>query len=87
MKPPTLNLEATVGHAKWVLFNPKELYKGTDKIIGFHPTNQNTLYLLHLFYSDNTQQTSNLPSHWLGQKLSSVQFLVWILCATKVATK
>ena len=23
-----------------------------DEIIGFYPTNQNTLYLLHLFYSD-----------------------------------
>ena len=30
---------------------PKKLYKGTDKFIGFFPTNQNTLYLLRL--SDN----------------------------------
>ena len=33
-------------------FIAKKLYKGTDKIIGFHPTNQNT-YFLHSFYSDN----------------------------------
>ena len=34
------------------MVDPKKLYKGTGKIIGFHPTNQNTLYLLSLFYSD-----------------------------------
>ena len=32
---------------------PKKLYKRTDNIIVFHPTHQNTLYLLHLFYSEN----------------------------------
>ena len=32
---------------------PKKLCKGMDKIIGFYPTNQNTLYLLCLLYSDN----------------------------------
>ena len=31
----------------------KKLHKGTGKIIGFYLTNQNTIYLLHLFYSDN----------------------------------
>ena len=57
----------------------KQLYRGTD--IGFYPTNQNTLYLLCLFYSDNERDTekfsqrqrSNLHSHWLRQNLS-VQF-------------
>ena len=39
--------------SKCYVFAPKKLYKGTDEIIGFYPTNQNTLYLLHLFYSDN----------------------------------
>ena len=29
---------------------PKKLYKRTDDCIVFHPTNQNTFYLLHLFY-------------------------------------
>ena len=35
----------------------KKLYKGTNKIIGFQPTNQSTLYLLYLFYSDNEMLT------------------------------
>ena len=57
--------------------NPKKHYKGKEMIIGFYPTNQNTLYLLCLFYSDKEiitvrgrRQTSNMHSHWLG----SLQF-------------
>ena len=34
-------------------FNPKKLYKGTDKIIVFFPNNENT----RLFYSDNENIT------------------------------
>ena len=30
----------------------KKLQKEMGEIIGFHPTNLNPLYLLHLFYSD-----------------------------------
>ena len=32
---------------------PKKLYKGTEKIIGFFPINENTIHLLRLFYSNN----------------------------------
>ena len=34
-------------------FASKKLYKGTEEIIGFNPTNQNSFYLLQTFYSDN----------------------------------
>ena len=37
----------------FIMTGPKKLYKGMDEIIGFYSTNQNTLYLLHLFSSDN----------------------------------
>ena len=41
-----------------------------DEIIELYPTNQNTLYLLHLFYSDNEIVTvRNLHYHLLGQKV------------------
>ena len=44
------------------------------EIIGFHPTNQKTIHLLSLFYSDSdikiitVWQTSNLHFHGLGHK-------------------
>ena len=41
------------------------------KIIGFHPTNQNTLYLLPLFYSDN--KFINLHS-----RLSICSLIGWV---------
>ena len=34
-------------------FWPRYFIKGWAETTGFYPTNQNTLYLLHLFDSDN----------------------------------
>ena len=45
--------------------NPKKLYEEMDEIIGFFPTNQNTTYLLCIFYSENEIITvRGRPATW-----------------------
>ena len=49
----TLQLYIYTGCTVFLVYCIKKLYKRIGEIICFFPTNQNTLYLLRLFYSEN----------------------------------
>ena len=47
-----------------------------QQAIGFHPTNQSSLYLLRLFYPNNEIADQQSATYWLGQKFSNLLILV-----------
>ena len=53
-------------------FLSKKIYNGMGGIIGFHPKNLNTLYLLCLFYFDKAEEQSALSL--VGAKVLELAF-------------